>query len=179
MLDQFEQQASPNGHEAETTEAPPTPQRSAHIDPSRGVFITSRGNEVELSGKRISALMLERLSNDGKPKIPMVEVTLMGKHKQLEANPDDPKYKALLEEWETESRSKAVRYVYVMGVKGDASEDFIAEQREFFPNATASDWKYLWVCSLVPDEDIDVFIEAVIGQMLPTTKGMEDAAGKF
>lgn len=151
-------------------------QKLPGIDPARGVFITSRGEEVELSGKPVSALMLERLANEGKPKIPMVEVTLMGKHKQLEAHPNDPSYQALLEEWSMESKMKTMRYLFIMGVKGQPPEDFIAEQREFFPNATANDFKYLWVASLIPDEDIDVFMEAVIGRSIPTAKGLEQSA---
>ena len=136
MLDQLEH-LPPNGHglvETPASEAPPVDESGtgARVDPERGVFITSRGDEIELSGKRISALMLERLAADGKPKIPLVEVTLMGKHKQLEANPDHPGYQALLKEWEEDSRSKAVRYTYVMGIKGTPPEEFIAEQREFF-----------------------------------------------
>jgi hypothetical protein len=164
---------APNGHVDEGEQTLP------RVDPARGVFITSRGDEIELSSKPISSLMLERLTNDGKPKIPMVEVTLMGKHRQLEPHPDDPGYKALLEEWTLESRMKTMRYVFIMGVKGQPPQDFMDEQRPFFPNATDSDFKYLWVASRLPDDDIDTFIEAVIGRTTPTQKGLAQSADSF
>jgi len=184
MFDHLNEQTTtpPNGNEAAETlnaEMQPVDDSRAHVDPERGVFITSRGDEIELSGKRLSSLMLERLANEGKPKIPRVEVTLMGKHKQLEANPDHPGYIAELKEWEGDMKIRSMRYVFVMGVKGEAPKAFIEEQQDWFPNATPTDWKYLWVSSLVPDSDIDVFIEAVVGQALPTEKGMAEAASKF
>lgn len=161
--------ASENGHVADVPSLP-------RVDPARGVFITSRGDEIELSNKPISGLIIDRLQTDGKPKIPMVEVTLLGKHKQLEAHPDDPGYKALLEEWADDCNRKLVRYICIMGVKGQPPQEFIDEQREFFPSATANDWKYLWVISRIPDEDISEFTEALIGRSIPTAKGLEQSA---
>lgn len=161
-----------NGHV--TTEPLP-----ARVDPARGVFVTSTGEEIELSGKQINSLVLERLVNEGRPHIPMVEVNLLGKHKQLEANPNDEGYKALLAEWENDQRIKTLRYLFVIGVKGQPSQDFIDEQRPFFPNSTDAEMKYLWVASRIPDADIDLFTEALMGQFRPTEKGMAEAAESF
>lgn len=174
----FEQEEMPvalNGHVAEPAEEP----KKARVDARRGVFITSRGDEIHLSSKPISSLLIERVLSEGKPHIPMVEVTLLGKHKQLEAHPEHAGYKALLAEWETESKMRLMRYICIVGVKGETPEAFIAENREFFPNATANEWKYMWVVSLVPDEDIDVFTEAVIGNNIPTAKGLAESAESF
>lgn len=166
---------SPNGHEAASTpDAVSTPE--AHLDVQRGVFVTSRGTDIELSGKRISALMLERLINGGKPSIPMKEVTILGKHKQMEANPNDPGYLALKKEWEDNQRISTLIYVFTIGVKGKPDDEFIADQRPFFPDMNDTEMKYLWVCSLVPDEDIDKLADAIIGQSLPTQKGLDSAA---
>lgn len=148
----------------------------AHLDAERGVFITSRGDEIELSGQKLSSLMLERVTSEGKPKIPRVEITLLGKHKELQANPNDPGYLALLKEWEGEQNIRVMRYLFVVGVKGKPSQEFVDEQKQFFPDATDLDLKYLWVASLVPDGDIDSFTEAVMGQSMTTTKGLEGAA---
>lgn len=150
----------------------------AHVDAERGVFVTSRGTEIELSGQSISSLMLERLTNQGKPKIPRQEVLLLGKHKELQANPNDPGYLALLEEWKSEQNVNVMRYVFVVGAKGQPPQEFIDTQRQFFDDATDNDLKYLYVSSLLPDEDIDTFTEAVLGKTIPTTKGIEEA-GKF
>lgn len=169
-----------NGHQDEpevvSDNAPAETTPVAHVDPTRGVFITSRGDEVHLTGKRINSLVLERISNDGKPRIPMVEVTLVGKHKQLEAHPHDEGYLALLAEWEEGRRVLVLRYLFLMGVKDEPDQEFIDDQRQFFPNASAADMKYLYIASLIPDDDIDTFMEAVMGQTMATQKGLETSA---
>ncbi|MBA3867785.1 MAG: hypothetical protein H0X30_01375 [Anaerolineae bacterium] len=169
-------QPSSNGHEVVPDQGA-TPQ-VAHIDVDRGVFVTSRGEDIELSGKRISSLMLERLVNEGKPRIPMKEVLILGKHKQMEAAPNDPGYLAMLAEWESNQKIATLIYVFTIGVKGKPDAEFVEEQRAFFPDASDVMMKYLYVCSLVPDEDIDKLTEAIMGQFLPTAKGIEEA-GKF
>lgn len=152
------------------------PSLLAHLDVEKGVFVTSNNNEIPLSGKGISALMLERITNEGKPKIPRQEVTLLGKHKELIANPNDPGYVALLEEWQGDQNIRVMRYMFNVGVAGVPPEEFVDEQRQFFPNASPADLKYLWVASLLPDADIDKFTEAIMGRGLTTTKGLEEAA---
>lgn len=169
---------SPNGHEP-TSEVDVGSAQEAHVDVDRGVFITSRGNEIELSGKGISSLMLERLVNEGKPRIPMKEVLILGKHKQMEANPNDPGYLALLAEWEGNQRINTLIYVFTIGVKGKPDDEFVEEQRPFFPDAKDTLMKYLWVSSKLPDQDIDKLAEAIIGQSLPTQKGLEQSAESF
>lgn len=148
----------------------------ARLDAARGVFITSNGNELELSDKLISSLYLERLAQAGKPQIPLVEVKLVGGRTQLEAFPGHEGYRALLAEWEAESRIRSLKYIFTSGVKGQPPEDFIEENRSFFPSATALDMKYLWISSLLPDPDIDSLSEAIMGRTLPTTKGVEQVA---
>lgn len=149
------------------------------VDVQRGVFITSRGTEIELSSQPVSALIVERLQAEGKPKIPMIEVTLLGKHKQLEPFPQHEGYQTLLKEWEAEGQLKLMRYLFIVGTKGAPPQTFVDEQASFFPNATEQDMKYLWVASRLPDEDMGDFVEAVMGRTLPTAKGMEQAADSF
>jgi len=164
MMDDPQQEPLPD--------APP----KAHVVPERGVFITSRGTEIELSGQAVSSLMLERITNANKPKIPRKEVLLLGKHKEMQANASDPDYLALMEEWKAEQNVNVMRYVFVVGTKGQPPQEFIDTQLQFFPDARDSDLKYLWVSSKLPDEDIDVFTEAILGKNLATTKGLEEAA---
>lgn len=165
--------ASPslNGHQE--------PEKGARVDPERGLFITSRGDEIELSGKQISSLVIDRITNEGRPRIPMVEVTLMGKHKQLEAHPQDPGYLALLEQHDADSRLTMLRYLFLMGVKGTPPQAFVDDHRPFFPDAADADMKYLWVASRIPDDDIEIFMEAVMGQAMPTRKGLDEVADSF
>lgn len=148
----------------------------AHLDAEKGVFVTSKGDEIELSGNPISSLMLERITNEGKPKIPRKEVLLLGKHKEMQANANDPDYLALLEEWKSEQNVKVLRYVFVVGAKGQPPQEFVDTQRLFFPDANEIDLKYLYISSLLPDEDIDLFSNVVIGKNLPTAQGINDAA---
>lgn len=149
---------------------------TAHVNAEKGVFVTSNGNELELSGQAISALMLERITNEGKPRIPRVEVLLLGKHKELQANPNDPGYLALLQEWEGDQSIRVMRYMFCVGVKATPSAEFVEIHRQFMPDATDLDLKYLWVSSLVPNGDIDSFTNALLGQFGVTTKGIDDAA---
>lgn len=149
---------------------------TAHVNAEKGVFVTSSGNELELSGQAISALMLERITHEGKPKIPRVEVLLLGKHKELQANPNDPGYLALLKEWEGEQSIRVMRYMFCVGVKAAPTPEFEKLHREFMPELTELDLKYLWVSSLVPDKDVDKFTDALLGQFGVTAKGIDDAA---
>lgn len=166
---------SVNGHET-APDVGAVSAKEAHVDTARGVFVNSRGEDIELSGKRVSSLMLERFINEGKPRIPMKEVLVLGKHKQMEANPNDPGYLALLAEWEGNQRINQLIYLFTLGVKGKPDDEFVADQLAFFPDASDVTLKYLWVCSMVPDEDIQLLAEAIIGKMLPTTKGLDEAA---
>lgn len=147
------------------------------VDPARGVFITSKGEEVVMSGKRITALMLERVANQGKPRIPEVEVTVLGK-KRSQPNANHEGYLAQLKEWESESKLRSLQFIYNVGVKGQPPQDFIDEYSDYFPGSTDAEMKYLWVSSLIPDDDVELFTEAVMGYTAPTTKGIEEA-GNF
>jgi len=174
MLDEL---VSLNG--VEPTASEPEAEKLPRVDVQRGVFITSGNTEIELSSKPITSLMLERISSQGKPAIPRVEVLLLGKHREMQANPKDPGYLALLAEWEENQKIAIMRYVFVVGAKGQPPPEFVEEQRMFFPDATDLEMKYLWVASRLPDEDIDVFTEAVLGRGIPTEKGLRESAATF
>ncbi len=169
-----------NEQEAVKEPPPATPASeetsTAHVDAEKGVFVTSKGTELVLSGQAISALMLERITNEGKPKVPRIEVTLLGKHKELQANPSDPGYLALIKEWEEEQSIRVMRYMFCVGVKAKPTDEFAELHRQFIPDLTDLDLKYLYVASLVPDKDVDKFTEALLGQFGVTTKGIEGAA---
>lgn len=158
-----------NGHVDTEPERP-------RVDPTRGVFITSEGHEIELSDKPVNSLIVERLMREGKPKIPLVEVVLLGKHRQLEPNPNHEGYKAQLAEWEAESNTRLAHYLFVVGVKGQPPVAFVEEYRTYFPDATEGEMKYLWVSSRVPNEDVATFIEIMMGRAFPTAKGVDESA---
>lgn len=151
---------------------------SARVDPVRGVFITSRGEEIQLSDKPVSALIVERLQNEGKPRIPDIEVSILGR-KAKEPHPGHPGYLARLEEWQAESQMAVLRYMFVVGTKGTPPLEFVEEQRPFFPFATDQEMKYLWIASRLPDEDMALFTEAVLGRSSITSKGLQESADSF
>jgi len=68
-----------------------------------------------------------------------------------------------------------MRYVFVVGTKGQPPQEFIETQRQFFPNASDAEMKYLYISSLLPDEDIDLFTTIIIGKNLPTAEGIKQA----
>lgn len=149
------------------------------VDAVAGVFLTSKGGRIALSDRQVSALIIQRIQQQGKPKIPLVEVTLMGKHKQMEAHPHDEGYLAQLAEWEEESNASLLRYLFNVGVKGQPPQEFLDEYRYYVPDASPQELKYLWVSSQLPDDDIGAFTEALIGQSEPTQKGLDEAADSF
>lgn len=149
------------------------------VDAARGVFITSRNEAIELANKPVSYLIVHRIQSEGKPKIPQIEVTLLGKHKQLEYFPGHEGYKARLAEWEDESQIALMRYLFVVGTKGEPPQEFVDEQAFYFPTATPAEMKYLWVASRLPDEDMAAFTEAILGKTIPTAKGLDESADSF
>lgn len=149
------------------------------VDPTRGVFITSRGEEIELANKPVSYLIVHRIQSEGKPKIPQIEITLLGKHKQLEYFPGHVGYQARLKEWEDESQIALMHYLFVVGTKGQPPQEFIDEQTFYFPNVSAAEMKYLWVASRLPDADMGAFTEAILGKTAITAKGLDESAESF
>lgn len=149
------------------------------VDPFRGVFITSRGEEIELANKPVSYLIVHRIQSEGKPKIPQIEVTLLGKHKQLEYHVGHEGYQARLKEWEEDSQVALMRYLFVVGTKGEPPQEFIDEQSFYFPSASPAEMKYLWIASRLPDEDMAAFTEAILGKTIATAKGLDESADSF
>lgn len=149
------------------------------VDAARGVFITSRGTEIELANQPVSYLIVHRIQSAGKPKIPMIEVLLLGKHRQLEPFVGHEGYQAQLKQWEEDSQIALMQYLFVVGTKGQPPQEFIDEQGFYFPNATGSEMKYLWVASRLPDEDMAAFSEAIMGRTITTAKGLDESAETF
>lgn len=150
-----------------------------HLDPKTRRFTCSNGNVVQISDKPITSLMVERIQAVGRPEIPMIEVKIGGKHTSVEYHPNDEGYQLALETWQAESEIRVMRYLFVRGVEGNPPEDFIREMLPWMPDADLADMKYMWVASLIPNEDIEVFVEALVGQFSPTQEGVAQAAASF
>lgn len=152
-----------------------------YLDAERGVYVTKGGYELTL--RKVPYLVLERLLNDksGRPKPPIVEVRIAGKHMSREADPNDPDYKKALEEWETEYKFRIFRYLFSEGVECDVPAEFAKSHLEFFPNASDSFIQYLWICVLLEDDENEIagLSDAIMGQTMATQSGLESAASRF
>lgn len=145
------------------------------------------GDGTRLTLLPISKLILERLWNDesGKPKIPIIEVTIAGQYKKNEPNPEDPAYKQALDEWQSAKNIGKVRYLVVHGVAESAPDEFVEEYSSYSPGMSAHDLKYLWVLTLFgPDDEsqtdgVRVLTEAITGQTAPTAEGLAKAEATF
>lgn len=148
------------------------------VDPERMMFISSEGVEIPLTGARINFVVYAQIANHGKPQMPKIEVKIPGsKHTRMEDNPTNPEYLKRLDEWREYSSIQIGKYLFGIGVKGQAPDDWIADNIEFVPDATQKDLKYMWIASLVPDSnDVQALIEAILGFSVPTEKGVESAA---
>lgn len=135
----------------------------------------------------IAKLILERLYNDtsGKPKVPIIEVTIAGQYKRNEANPEDPDYKQALEKWQSEKNIGLARYLVIHGIAESAPDEFIEEYRSYSPGMADHDLKYLWVLTKFGPDDatqtqgVKVLSEAITGQTVPTAEGLAKAEATF
>jgi hypothetical protein len=157
------------------------PSAKGSLDAERGVYVTRSG--VELALVKVPYLVLERLLNDksGRPKPPIVEVTIAGKYKNREPNPNDPDYKQALAEWESEYQFRLFRYLFSKGVRCAVPSEFVKEHLEFFPGSSEAFLQYLFVCTLLEDDpdEIAALSDAIMGQTMPTQSGLEASAGQF
>ncbi len=139
-------------------------------------------NGVVLTLRPLMPLVLERFRTNtrGRPVPPKQTVTYADGSTSTEDNPNDPEYLKAMAEWELERGMRVTNYILVEGIVENPSEEFMEQYREYFPDATAKELKYLWIASLLPDQDeLTDLITAIVGQTMPTREGLEEAANTF
>lgn len=149
------------------------------LNPVNKTYTCADGTIIQLTGAKITSLTIERIASEGKPSIPMVEVTIGGRQKSVEYHHNDPGYKAMLEQWHEAANMRTLRYLFNRGVANQPTPEFITETLEWFPNASTTDLQYLYVAHLVPDSDIDGLTEAIMGYAMATVKGLAHVADSF
>lgn len=153
----------------------------AFVDYENHQFVTRDG--IRLSLQPISKMVLERLYADqnGKPKPPIVEVTIGGQFVRKEPNPDDPDYKLALKKWQDAKNFRLLKFGIVHGVKDCPPVEFVQEYDEYFPGETEPNMKYLWIVSMMgPDgEDAKMLADAIVGQTVITETGVKEAENSF
>ena len=156
------------------------PKSLPYVDPVERKFYCSNGNVISLSNRQVNPMIVMQITSRGKPEVPKVEVLLLGKHKQIQENPNDPAYKASVRAWETTANNRVMQYIIGVGVNaGPIPDEFATEYLEYVPDAKESEIKYAYITDLVPVEDFGDLMEAVMGEHNTTSKGLEQVAESF
>lgn len=173
---------------------PPTPSLNGHVDESEpktaytvdtkaGTFTTSKGEVLAARmDVDVSATLLDRMRLQGKPEVPMVEVTVIGGRKQWQSNPQDPNYLAAVELFNNESNERIARYVLLHLLKSrPVPEEWLAVHREYFPGASEAELKFNWLSSRIGDtaEEWSAVTAFALGRAIPTQEGLNEAAASF
>lgn len=131
----------------------------------------------------VSPVVVRQLKTDwrGKPQPPIVEVSLGSKGKKEKvANTDDPEYLAALAAWTEEKETRTLTYIWTMGVCDEPSAMDRERILEFFPGATATEIKSIWIKEqLVSFDDIGELTENILGFNIVTEGGIRQAEETF
>lgn len=150
------------------------------LDPITRQFTCSNGQVMRLSARAVNPMIIMQLQTRGKPEVPKVEVLLLGKHKQIQENPNDPAYKTALANWQQETNNRVMQYILCTGIDtGPVPDDFVTEYLDFVPDARVNEIKFAYITSIVPLDDFGDLMEAILGEHEPTAKGMEQVADSF
>jgi hypothetical protein len=137
---------------------------------------------VVLTLRPISSLVLERLALDesDRPAVPMVEVTVAG-HKVMEPNPQDPAYIAAETSWHGQRNIRILQYTLCEGVAEEPPPEFTTRFKTYFPHATPTEMKYLWIVSAcVKDhEEVTTLSTVIASQRAVTQEAVQLAADRF
>lgn len=151
-----------------------------YLDPAKREFHCSNGTVWKLSSRTFNPLIVMQIQSNGRPEVPKVEVTLLGKHKQLQDNPNDPAYKTALEQWHIQANTRVMQYIFGTGINsGEIPDEFVEEYLEYVPNAKNAEIKYAYITSMTPTDDIGALMDAIMGETEPTEKGMQQVAQSF
>lgn len=160
------------------------------LDPEKHLVYLSNGEVLQLKPihqLRIANLYNDRTGEPEPPEPPLVEVVYGGKIKRMEPNRGDPDYQALYtayeaehEEWNARHQLRIMQGLYLQGIEvGDIPAEFAEEHAYFYPDSNKFSLRYDYICSLVPDEDIEWLVEAITGQTTATPKGVAEAEQSF
>ena len=70
-------------------------------------------------------------------------------------------------------------YAFVRGVCLEMSIEEITLFREYLPNANISKLKFAWLLDKLEDDETAELFFKIIGQTIPTEKGLRDAEATF
>lgn len=169
------QRVNPKDGEAQDA----APVSTASFDVKTRIFTTSEGIRLTLTKGKLNRFVAERIFNGGKPEVPRKEVLLLRKYKQIEANPNDPGYLALLAEWESKRKIDFGVYLLSLGIADTVPSEFIEDNTTYLPDANPQEMKYMWVCSLMSEDDLNALIELLSAQLMPTAQGLKQSADSF
>lgn len=155
------------------------------VDPETGCLHLSNGKVLKT--KQIPNLRLMRVYNDraGEPPAPTPPFKPMvyaGGITRDEPDPSDPDYltaHAIWEEehaqWNIQKQQRLVMFVLLSGIDEPVPEGFAEEAEIFTPYQTTATIKYDYYTTLIPNEDLEWAVEALVGRTLATEDGIEEA----
>lgn len=152
------------------------------FDPVARTWTSKRGTTFKLLSVSLHAA--KRIAEDPKtkPQIPTVYVAYgvppdvkIGE----ESNPNDPRYLDEMARWQADSQYKMMVYIFGTGIDLKVPPDYVDAQKEFFPNATNTEIKYLYITSLIEADEYLPLMNTITGEKSPTPEGVEAAQAEF
>lgn len=172
---------SPNGHESTFTPSPSGRFRVEHTPDGKRYLHMPEGTRLTM--KKPAIMILERLQNDntGRPEVPQVEVKYAGGRRGVEANPNDPEYIERYNEWRQEKHMRLMLGIVTLGIEERPPHAFVEDMRDLFPHYGDKQMQYIWVMSMLGDDDdaIGEFAEIITGQVVANEGDVTGAMDSF
>lgn len=151
-----------------------------------GVLLVEERTYTAASGvvigmKPISAVLIAMIDADitGKPQVPIIEVSIAGSAKRAVENPDDPAYKASLDEYQNAKGMRMMRFVFSQGTVVEADPAWVEATAPFFADNRPSVMRVNWLFSVLTFEEAQELMEGIISLTTPTEKGLALATDQF
>lgn len=155
------------------------------VDPKTGCLHFSNGRTIKT--KEIPSLRLMRVYGDRtgepvEPTPPLKPMTYGGNITRDEPDPTDPEYVELHDRWEEAhsawalgKNQRLIMFVLLSGIDEPVPPGFEEEVETFTPGASKASIRFDYYCTLIPNEEVDWAVEALVGRTLATDKGVEEA----
>ena len=147
---------------------------------------------VSVNVKKVSAVAgyeIQRTTPNKpvRPAKPIVNIAEPGESEMLEYNPDDPVYKAMLDQydedfadWNRVSNERFFDYLLQKAVSDNPPKAWLTENGHWIDGKSKVDIKKLWIYEQMSDlDEIETFTEFVLGGAVPTGRGISDSEKKF
>lgn len=150
------------------------------LNPRTSEWTSETGAVLKL--RPISWLAVQRITSGNpktRPPMPKATVTYANGQVAEEANPNDPEYILAMEDWTRDSQYRSMQYALGTGVVVAVPDEFKRSHLEFFPEASETELRCLYVMSQITQDEFMSLFDAIMGKTGPTEDGVEDATQSF